>query len=69
MLKAAGKINDVVIENLMNWNHSGFNAYCGNAIWPHNEDGFENLARYVIRASFSQRRMTYIPANDASDGV
>ncbi len=19
--------------------HSGFNVYCGNAIWPHNEEG------------------------------
>ena len=33
------------------------------------EDGLENLARYIIRASFSQERMTYIPANDSSDGV
>jgi len=39
MLKAEGKINDVVIENMMNWRHSGFNVYCGNAIWPHNEEG------------------------------
>jgi hypothetical protein len=44
-------------------------VYCGKAIWPHNEDGLENLARYIIRASFSQERMTYIPANDSSDGV
>ena len=69
MLKAEGKINDVVIENMMNWRHSGFNVYCGKAIWPHNEDGLENLARYIIRASFSQERMTYIAANDSSDGV
>ena len=41
----------------------------GNAIWPHNEDGLENLARYIIRASFSQERMTYIAANDSCDGV
>jgi hypothetical protein len=32
-----GKINDVVIENMMNWHHSEFNVYCGKAIWPHNE--------------------------------
>jgi hypothetical protein len=25
--------------------------------------------RRIIRASFSQERMTYIPANDSSDGV
>ncbi len=69
MLKAEGKINDTVIENMFNWRHSGFNIYCGNAIWPHNEEGLENLARYIIRTSFSQERMAYITANDASDGI
>jgi hypothetical protein len=69
MLKAEGKINDVVIESMMNWRHSGFNVYCGNAIWPHNEEGLENLARYIIRASFSQERMTYIAADASADGV
>jgi hypothetical protein len=32
MLKAEGKINDAVIENMMNWHHSGFNVYCGKSI-------------------------------------
>ncbi len=49
--------------------HSGFNVYCGNAIWPHNEDGLENLARYIIRASFSRERMTYIPGDESANGV
>jgi len=69
MLKAEGKINDTVIENMLNWHHSGFNVYCGNAIWPHNEEGLENLARYIIRASFSQERMTYITTDDSPDGT
>jgi hypothetical protein len=55
MLKAEGKIGDALIEKLMNWRHSGFNVYCGDAIWPHNEDGPENLARYIIRASLPAR--------------
>ena len=59
----------LIIENMMNWHHSGFNVYCGKAIWPHNEEGLENLARYIIRASFSQERMTYIAAQDSSDGL
>ncbi len=62
MLKAEGKINVAVIENMMGWRHSGFNIYCGSAIWPHDEEGLEKLARYTIRASFSLKRMTYIPA-------
>ncbi len=69
LLKAEGKINDAVIENMMAWRHSGFGVYCGHAIWPQNEEGLENLARYIIRASFSQERMTYIAACDSSDGV
>jgi hypothetical protein len=55
-LKAEGKITDVIVENMMNWSHSGFNVYCGKVIWPHNEEGVENLARFIIRASFSQER-------------
>jgi len=69
MLKSEGKITNVIIENMMNWRHSGFNVYYGKAIWPHNEEGLENLARYIIRASFSQERMTYIAVSDSSDGV
>jgi hypothetical protein len=38
MLKTEGKITNCVIENMMNWRHSGFNVYCGRAIWPHNEE-------------------------------
>jgi len=44
MLKAEGKINEAIIESMLNWRHSGFNVYCGKAIWPHNEEGLENLA-------------------------
>ena len=69
ILKAEGKITDVINENMMNWRHSGFHVYCGKAIWPHNEDGLENLARYIIRASFSQERMTYIAAGESANGV
>jgi hypothetical protein len=78
MLKAEGKISDAVIENLLSpangaagckhWRHSGFNVYCGPTIWPNNDQGLEDLARYIIRACFSQERMTYIAARDTLDG-
>ena len=69
MLKKEGKIIDVVIENMMNWCHSGFRVYCGGAIWPRNEAWpKKNLARCIIRASFSQERMTYVAAQDSYDG-
>jgi hypothetical protein len=54
MLKAEGNLTDVVIENMMNRHHSGFNVCCGSAIWPRSEKSLENLARYIIRAFFSQ---------------
>jgi len=54
MLRVEGKITDAVIENMLSWHHSGFNVYCGSAIWPHDESALENLAHYVIRAAFSQ---------------
>jgi hypothetical protein len=54
MLKARGRITDVVTENMINWHRSGFNVYCGNAIWPHNEKSLKNLTCYIIRATFSQ---------------
>ena len=68
MLKAEGKISDAVIENLLSWHHSGFNVYCGPTIWPNNDQGLEDLARYIIRACFSQERMTYIADRDTLDG-
>ena len=47
MLKAEGKINDAVIENMLCWYHNGFNVYCGPTIWPNNNQGLEDLARYI----------------------
>ncbi len=55
MLKAEGKINDAVIENMMGWHHSGFNIYCGPAIWPHDDEGLENLARYIAPQGYKFR--------------
>jgi hypothetical protein len=46
---------------LRKWRHSGFNVFCGPRIQPGAEEAMENLARYIIRASFSQERITYIP--------
>ena len=37
-----------------------YNVFCGKRIYPGDETAMENLARYSIRASFSQERMTYL---------
>jgi hypothetical protein len=49
-----------MIRMLSSWRHSGFHVFCGNRISPQDETAMENLARYIIRASFSQERMTYL---------
>ena len=61
MLLRKGKITEEVVKLIMSWRHSGFNVHCGPRIQPGDEKAMENLARYVVRASFSQERMTYIP--------
>lgn len=60
MLLSKGKITEDLVGLLMSWPHSGFNVYCGPRIYPRDEEAMENLARYIIRASFSQERMTYL---------
>ncbi|MBW2616563.1 MAG: transposase, partial [Deltaproteobacteria bacterium] len=61
MLISKKKITEDLVDMLMKWRHSGFNVFCGPRIQPGEEKAMENLARYIIRASFSQERMTYIP--------
>jgi len=60
VLLSKGKITQDLINILLSWRHSGFNIFCGPRIYPRDEAAMESLARYIIRASFSQERMTYI---------
>ena len=53
MLLKKGLITDRVVELILSWRHSGFGLYCGNRISPSETRSMENLARYIIRASFS----------------
>jgi hypothetical protein len=61
MLLSKGIITRDLVNMLLSWRHSGFNVFCGPRIQPGDQQAMENLARYIIRASFSQERMTYIP--------
>ena len=61
MLLSKGKITQDLVSMLLSWHHSGFNVFCGPRIQPEDQQAMENLARYIIRASFSQERMTYVP--------
>ena len=76
MLIAKGKITREMLALLSGWRHSGFPVFCGKRILPKEETALENLARYIIRASFSQERMQYLAdegtviysAKDGKDG-
>lgn len=61
MLLSKRKITQDLVNMMMSWRHSGFHVYCGARIQPGEEEAVEKLARYIIRASFSQERMSYIP--------
>ena len=54
MLRRKGLITGRVIELISSWRHSGFNVYCSQRIYPRETKSMENLARYIIRASFWQ---------------
>jgi hypothetical protein len=59
MLKKMGLITESTIKLISNWHHSGFNVYCSERIYPSETRSMENLVRYIIRASFSQERLSY----------
>ena len=60
MLLSKEKIPRELVDMHKSWRHSGFNVFCGDRIQAGDEKAMENLARYIVRASFSQERMTYV---------
>ena len=60
MLKNEGKINQELIEKLMNWRHSGFSVHVGNRIAADDQDGQRALAEYILRNAFSEQEITYL---------
>jgi len=62
MLLAKGFITNRIVELILSWRHTGFGVYCGDRIYPKEASSTENMARYIIRALFSQERMKYYPS-------
>jgi len=56
MLKAEGRISDVLIEKLMAWHHSGFGVHAGNQIARDEREGQKALAEYILRNAFSEQK-------------
>ena len=67
MLKAEGKIDDGLIEKLLKCKHnSGFSVHNGVRLSRDDEVDRESLAQYIMRNSFSVKKITY---NDATGVV
>jgi hypothetical protein len=59
LLLSEGRITEATVALMAKWRHSGFSVHCGSHILPQQTTAMENLARYIIRASFSQERLDY----------
>jgi hypothetical protein len=57
----------IMVADLLQSKEHQMDLMCA-TIWPNNGQGLEDLAGYIIRACFSQQRMTYIAAADTLDG-
>ena len=55
------QITQDLMAMLRSWGHSGFQVCAGPRILPREEEAMEKLTHYIILASFSQERMTYLP--------
>ena len=63
MLKKQGKINQDLINKLLNWKNSGFNVHNGVRIEKDDEKGRESIAQYIMRNAFSIDKIRYNEKN------
>lgn len=59
-LLVKGRITKDLIAMLSNWRYSGFQVFCGSRISLKKGTALENLARYILRASFLHKRMLWL---------
>ena len=58
----------VIIESMLSRRRTGFHVHIGERIWPEYETALGNLVKYIVRASFSRKRMVYILVEKSADG-
>jgi hypothetical protein len=56
-LKARGLLHPERIRLLLSWRHSGFSVHTSVTVPPHDRDGLERLARYLLRPPVSLERL------------
>ena len=55
-------ISKETADKILSWKHSGFSAYTDTLIQRDGENGLTNLAEYVVRSPFSDKKL--IPVED-----
>ncbi len=63
LLKAEGCIDDPLIERMRTWRHSGFSVHNGVHVRGSDQQGRQQLARYMLRTPLSLEKMEYVPAS------
>jgi Putative transposase len=61
MLMRKCKTTEEVVKLILSWRHSGFSVHRGPRVRPGDDEAMQNIARWIILASFSQERMPYLP--------
>jgi len=56
-------LSPALVHRFLQWKHSGFNLFRGEAVVGTHRAELENLAQYILRHSFSVEKMTYLPQN------
>ena len=51
MLLEEDAISEEIIENMLQWHHTGFSVHIGRPVEAHDDGGTESLAQYVVRGA------------------
>jgi hypothetical protein len=59
MLLDEGAISEDLIESMLQWHHSGFDAFIGQEVSGNDRNALENLAQYIAKGPVSLQNLEY----------
>ena len=63
MLIKEKAISKEIADKILSWKHSGFSAYTDTLIQTDDENGLTNLAEYIVRSPFSDKKLVLAEDN------
>ncbi len=66
-LRKEGCIDDALIERMRTWRHNGFSVHHSVHVRGSDQEGRQQLARYMLRAPFPLEKMEYVSAKGSSE--